>query len=234
MATDKKGVIVYADWIDKFEELEDDEAGRLIKHFFRYVNDLKPEYPDRITKLSFIDIEKSLKRDLKKWETTLEGRSKAGLASAEARRLKKLSEQELTNSTSVESVEKNPTNPTDSVNDNVNVTDKYIKEVVIGEKPKLPTNNFSKEVKFLNAKEKFKSEVRLFADRYDKNTLNNFFEYWTEPNKTKTKMLWEMQKTFDVGMRLNRWSKNDFGNTKKSKEESFDKLLELTNSIRNQ
>jgi hypothetical protein len=28
------------------------------------LSDLKPEYPDRITKLSFIDIEKSLKHDL--------------------------------------------------------------------------------------------------------------------------------------------------------------------------
>jgi hypothetical protein len=56
MAENKKGVLVYADWIDKFEELEDDEAGRLIKHFFRYVNDLNPEYPDRTTKLMFIDI----------------------------------------------------------------------------------------------------------------------------------------------------------------------------------
>lgn len=33
MAEDKNGVIIYADWIDKFEELADDEAGRLIKHF---------------------------------------------------------------------------------------------------------------------------------------------------------------------------------------------------------
>ena len=125
MATDKKGVIVYADWIDKFEELNDDEAGRLIKHFFRYVNDLNPEAPDRITKISFIDIEKCLKRDLKKWETTLVGRSKAGTASAEARRVKKLAQQEATNSTNVKSVEKNPTNPTVNVNvnDNVKVKD---------------------------------------------------------------------------------------------------------------
>lgn len=75
MAEGKRSIVVYADWIDKFEELEDDEAGRLIKHFFRYVNDLNPEAPDRITKLSFIDIEKQLKRDLKKWEKTVDYRS---------------------------------------------------------------------------------------------------------------------------------------------------------------
>jgi len=120
MAEDKNGVIVYADWIDKFEELNNEEAGKLIKHFFRYINDLNPEAPDRITKISFIDIEKSLKRDLKKWEKTLEGRSRAGKASALARANKK--EQSLTLSTSVESVKQTSTNPTVSVNDNVNVT----------------------------------------------------------------------------------------------------------------
>lgn len=68
MAEGKKGIIIYADWLKKFEALEDDEAGRLIKHFFRFVNDLNPKAPDRITELSFIDIEQSLKRDLVKWE----------------------------------------------------------------------------------------------------------------------------------------------------------------------
>ncbi len=72
MAKEKKKVIVYADWIKKFEALEDDEAGRLIKHFFRYINDLNPVAPDRIVKLSFIDIEAALKRDLKSWEQKAE------------------------------------------------------------------------------------------------------------------------------------------------------------------
>lgn len=120
MAEEKNGIIVYADWIDKFEELSDDEAGRLIKHFFRYVNDLNPVAPDRITKISFIDIEKSLKRDLKKWEVTKGKRSDAGKASAEAKRLAKETQQTSTKSTSVESVDDNSTKSTVSVNVNVN------------------------------------------------------------------------------------------------------------------
>jgi len=69
MAKDKKSVLVYVDWISTFEELEDDEAGRLIKHFFRYVNDKNPDAPDRLTKLVFEPIRQSLKRDLVKYET---------------------------------------------------------------------------------------------------------------------------------------------------------------------
>lgn len=75
MADNKNTILVYSDWIEKFEALTDEEAGKLIKHFFRYVNDLDPVAPDRVTELSFIDIKNSLKRDLKKWEDTLETRS---------------------------------------------------------------------------------------------------------------------------------------------------------------
>ena len=68
MAEDKKTVVVYIDWISIFEELNDDEAGKLIKHFFRYVNDKNPEAPDRLTKLLFEPIRQTLKRDLVKYE----------------------------------------------------------------------------------------------------------------------------------------------------------------------
>lgn len=78
MAENKKSVIIYAEWIEKFEALSDEEAGKLIKHLFRYVNDLNPVAPDRIIELSFISIKQSLKRDLKQWEATKESRSKAG------------------------------------------------------------------------------------------------------------------------------------------------------------
>lgn len=118
-AENKKSIIVYADWIDKFEALDDAEAGRLIKHFFRYVNGQNPVAPDRITELTFIDIKKCLKRDLDKWKEIKEKRSFAGKISADKR------QQKATNPTSVESVEKRATNPTVSVsvNDSVNVND---------------------------------------------------------------------------------------------------------------
>lgn len=68
MATGKKKVIVYADWKSTFELLSDDEAGKLIKHFFRYVNDEDPEPPERLIEILFEPIKVTLKRDLEKWE----------------------------------------------------------------------------------------------------------------------------------------------------------------------
>jgi hypothetical protein len=68
MAKDKKPVLIYVDWISIFEELSDEEAGKLVKHLFRYVNDRNPEAPDRLTKLLFEPIKQTLKRDLVKYE----------------------------------------------------------------------------------------------------------------------------------------------------------------------
>jgi hypothetical protein len=72
MAIGKKNVIVYTDWISTFELLSDDEAGKLIKHFFRYVNDQEPQPPDRLTEILFEPIRSTLKRDLSKWELKAE------------------------------------------------------------------------------------------------------------------------------------------------------------------
>ena len=118
MAKDKKAVVVYAEWIDNFDALSDEEAGKLIKHFFKYINDLDPKSEDRLTEIAFIPIKQALKRDLEKWEKTLEKRSNAGKASAEA---KKRKQQKSTKSTSVKSVKQNSTHSTVNVNDNVNV-----------------------------------------------------------------------------------------------------------------
>ena len=44
---------------------------------------------------------------------------------------------------------------------------------------------------------------------YDNSIKKSFTDYWTEPNKSNTKMKFEMQSTFDINRRLARWKKND-------------------------
>lgn len=78
MAENKKSFILYADMIATFEGLDDDEAGRLVKHLFRYVNDLSPVPPDKITAVAFIPIQNQLKRDLEKWDNELLKNSENG------------------------------------------------------------------------------------------------------------------------------------------------------------
>jgi len=53
----------------------------------------------------------------------------------------------------------------------------------------------------------FKSEVSKFRN-YPAWMLEEFTDYWTEPNKSGTKMRWEMEKTWDLKRRLERWGAN--------------------------
>lgn len=78
MADGKKSFILYCDWIEVFAELTNEEAGKLVKHIFQYVNDKNPKEPDRVTKLLFTPIKNTLKRDLSKWEGLREDRRNAG------------------------------------------------------------------------------------------------------------------------------------------------------------
>ena len=72
MAEGKKSFLFYVNWLSTFENLTDEEAGKLIKHLLKYVNNLNPEAPDRLTKLVFEPLKQVLKMDLKKYENIVE------------------------------------------------------------------------------------------------------------------------------------------------------------------
>ena len=122
MAVDKKKIVVYADWIDNFEELTDLELGMLMRHFFQYVNDMNPVLEDRLLKVAWKPIQATLKRDLSKWNDNSQDRTdkarKAGIASAKARELK------ATKSNSVVEFQLKPTKSTvsDSVSDSDSIS----------------------------------------------------------------------------------------------------------------
>ena len=111
MAEGKKSFVLYADQYELFNYLSDEDAGKLIKHVFKYVNDENPVADNKIVEVSFISIKRQLKRDLQKWETQLEQRREAGRKSADKR------QRNLT------SVNERQRASTDNVNVNVNVTD---------------------------------------------------------------------------------------------------------------
>lgn len=56
----------------------------------------------------------------------------------------------------------------------------------------------------------------------DPDTITAFIEYWTEPNKSKTKMRYEMQTTWDTKRRLLRWANNNFNKPQKDKKKLTD------------
>lgn len=85
MAENKKGFILYADQRSIIEMLDDETAGKLLKHIYSYVNDENPISENQVLNLAFEPIKLQLKRDLKHWESIKSKRSDAGKAGASKR-----------------------------------------------------------------------------------------------------------------------------------------------------
>ncbi len=86
-------------------------------------------------------------------------------------------------------------------------------QVEVKEKEKVKENNID------SRKLKFASTLKTFSEVYDRELLKDFYEYWTEPNKSNTKFKMELQQTWDLKRRLETWIKNDknFSSNGKSK-----------------
>ena len=67
-------------------------------------------------------------------------------------------------------------------------------------------NNTSININISNRRESFVLEVMAFD--YDKKILEGFIDYWTEPNKSNTKMKFELNKTWSTNLRLKNWARN--------------------------
>jgi len=91
-------------------------------------------------------------------------------------------------------------------------------------------NNTSININISNRRESFILEVMAFD--YDQKILEGFIDYWTEPNQSKTKMKFELNKTWATNLRLKNWAANQKkwdAPTKINKN----KLTKNTNTMKN-
>lgn len=83
---------------------------------------------------------------------------------------------------------------------------------------------------------KFASTLKPYINLYGKELLNEFYKYWTEPNKSNTKFKQELEKTWSLERRLDTWAKNDinFNKNKNGKSNITDteQFKNLTKTIR--
>ncbi len=99
---------------------------------------------------------------------------------------------------------------------------------------KTKTINKNKEIRITNNiisnRDAFVLEVMAFD--YDKKILEGFINYWTEPNKSKTKMKFELQQTWSTNLRLKNWAKNQ-KTWNKPTESNKNKLTKNTTTMKN-
>lgn len=59
---------------------------------------------------------------------------------------------------------------------------------------------------------KFNEECMKYANEFGRQMVDKFFLYWSEPNKSGTKMRWEQQPTWEIHRRMLNWaSRNNNG-----------------------
>ena len=76
----------------------------------------------------------------------------------------------------------------------------------------------------------FFEEAWGFVSQYDESVLNSFISYWTEKNKSKTKMRFELQKTWDTKRRLQTWNRNNDKFSNKTTESKVSKVQQQINN----
>ncbi len=233
MAENKKSIIVYADWQSVFNELDDNEAGQLIKHFFAYVNDENPIAPNKLIKIAFEPIRLSLKRDLQKWDEKKQDKSLNGrmgnlkrwnldlynkvvleeITIDEAENIAKHRRTSLPDVCESHRVANIAVNDSVSVNvnDTVNVSvndillEKETKDIIKGK-----SLNLNPKIKDIEERRKdFNESLKPFFVQYGFQMMESFYNYWAELTMDKKKMRFEIQKTWETNLRLATWSKNN-------------------------
>ena len=58
-------------------------------------------------------------------------------------------------------------------------------------------------------KEDFYNTLIPFVAKYGKEMVRAFFDYWSEPNKSNSKMRYELERTWDLSRRLGTWASRD-------------------------
>ena len=82
------------------------------------------------------------------------------------------------------------------------------------------SNSNSKSININKRIEDFKKSIHAIEGISDEDK-NDFFLYWTEKNKSGSKFRAEMQRTFDINLRLKRWASNNFALNSKSQKSKF-------------
>ncbi len=79
-----------------------------------------------------------------------------------------------------------------------------------------------KEKLFMSNEKKFYETLKEFLPEFGKELCRTFYDYWREPNKSRTKMRWETEKTWDLNLRLKTFQRNDKNFAKKESAQNAD------------
>ncbi len=206
----RDSMVFYRSFYEALSNLTIEEQGYLYNAIFSYGLDFKEvkDIPVHLKPI-FILIKPQIDANIKKYKNGSKPKLKQNISKEEA-------------NVNV--------NVNDNVNENVNVNfnDKYNDDPIALTVSKIATdkveqNRIKNEEQILKRKERFIEDVNQFSEFYIIKVIEEFIDYWTEPNRQRTKMKYEMQPTWDTKRRLKLWNDRHWEYEKKK-----DKIIKST------
>lgn len=72
-----------------------------------------------------------------------------------------------------------------------------------------PKDKAAAKAATLARKEKFYQSLVPYLEKYPKEMIRGFFDYWSELNKSETQMRYELERTWELSKRLATWAKRE-------------------------
>ena len=77
-------------------------------------------------------------------------------------------------------------------------------------------------------KQKFYEDCKPYLEKYPKDMLRKFYNYWTEMNKSGTRLRFELQPTFEINRRLVTWASRDKEIVKTEQPLTYKEMVDAT------
>ena len=104
---------------------------------------------------------------------------------------------------------KNCVSDTESTQSKVKVNRKKNKENSTKVEKKKPKDKDAAKAATLSRKDSFYQSLVPFVGQYPKETVRAFYDYWSELNKSGTKMRYELERTWELPRRLATWANRE-------------------------
>lgn len=216
----KGGFVIYNDWLPLIEMLPMEERGEVLTALLRFSAKGEKTTTGKLASDMLLTMAyNTMQKDLDKYEE----RCKKNIESANIRWQKNAnaSERMQSHANASERIQENSekckriNSHCDNEYDNDYDNDTEHDYDKIKDKEKTNVNVSKKESEKVGVaaeaatsarKEKFYASLVPFVDKYGKDMIRDFFDYWSEMNRSKTKMRYEQQATWELALRLKTWA----------------------------
>lgn len=215
---ERESFIFYKEWKDAIKGLPESVRLEIYEGIIDYAT--SGEIPDLKTmaNVAFQFVKQSIDKDLNRYKIVCERNKanglKGGRPSSSNMETPNVTQNNRKNPLGYLETQVTQANPKNLDNDNdiyKENTTKVVQKKIGSNDPSTPKKKSKEqiEIELQERMNEFYESLTPFVELYGKEMLRQFYNYWIEPNKSRTKMRYEMEKTWDLKLRLAKWSSND-------------------------